>query len=225
MTKYLSIAGARVRASVIGAVAAAAILVPTGLSLAGLVDFPSISIGEPTVTETNSVPLLIAIRNISDYHGATGTFSTLAERYTDNPGPDFLTGEHVTVYAVGTVDAVTSFAEVSGDNVSVSSDRRTVEINLPAPKLTPVALDPLETRVVNNDRGVVQRFNDGWTNVPDSHRDVLVQAGGQINLAAEQSDLMERGETSTRNMLVGLCNSLGYTDVTITFEPPILPEG
>jgi hypothetical protein len=191
------------------------------MGLTGLVDFPSINFTDPVVTEVNGVPLLVAIRNISEYHAATATFNTLAERDVDNLGPDFLTGEHVTVYAVGTVDAYVNFGQINEDNVEISDDRRTVTIHLPAPVRTPVRLDPLETRIVNNERGLVERINDGWTNVPNQHRDVLLQASGQIQEAAVRSDLVDRAERQTREMLTGLCTSLGYTNVTITFEPAI----
>lgn len=204
------------------AAALAVTVVTSGITVASAVEWPT---WNDTVTSTASVPLLITMRNISEYHAATGTFQALVERDVDTPLPDFISGEHITVYAVGTSDAVVDFAALTEDNIEVSDDRRSVRINLPAVNITPVALDPFETRVVNKDRGFVERFGDAYNDVPDDNRDVFVQAQGVLHAAALESDLRTRGADNTRSMLTGMLGSLGFTDVEITFADPEEPKG
>lgn len=201
----------------IAAAAVAIVVALTGLNLATTIDLPS---WENEVTSETSVPLLITMRNISQYHAATGTFQTLVERDVDTPLPDFISGEHITVYAVGTVDATVDFGQLTEDNIEVSDDRRSVRIELPAVTLTPAALDPFQTKVVNNSRGFVERFGDAYNDVPDDHRDIYVQAQGVLNQSAAASDLRTRGTDNTRAMLVGMLGSLGFTEVEITFAEP-----
>src|SRR5688500_1914733 len=156
-----------------------------GLSTVGL---PSISWDTET-RDSNTVPLLITMRNISDYHAASGTFKTMVERTVDAPGPQWLNGEHIALYTVGNVDAVVDFSQLTEENIEVDDDRREVSIELPAVTLTNAVLDPIETRVVGHDRGLFNRIGDAASNTPPDHRDLMTSGQGKLNLAEAISDL------------------------------------
>lgn len=206
------------RLFVVGLVIAAGVF---GLSQVGL---PSISWDTETRDE-NTVPLLITMRNIADYHAASGTFQTMVERTVDAPGPSWLNGEHIALYTVGNVDAVVDFNKITEDSIEVSDDRREVAIELPAVTLTNAVLDPIETRIVGHDRGLFNRIGDAASNTPPDYRDLMTSGQGKLNLAAQQSDLREKGEANTRAMLTGMLNSLGFDTVEITFAEPEEPKG
>jgi hypothetical protein len=194
---------------------------PSGINWPGI-PWPS---WESETVEETSVPLLITMRNISDYHAATGTYQTLVERTVDEPGPAWLSGERIAVYAVGNVDAVVDFSKLTEDDIEVSDDRRAVSIHLPAATLTNAALDPMETRVVGMDRGLFNRINDAASDVPPDYRDLYTSAQGRLNQAAYASELRVRGEQNTVHMLTGMIQSLGFEKVEITFEPAEEPKG
>lgn len=198
-------------------------LIPLGLG----VNWPTIPwpSWETETTQETSVPLLITMRNISDYHAATGTYQTLVERTVDEPGPAWLSGERVAVYAVGTVDAVVDFSKLTEDDIEVSDDRRSVAIELPAATLTNAALDPMETRVVGMDRGLFNRIGDAASDVPPDYRDIYTSAQGRLNQAAHTSELRIRGQDNTVLMLTGMIQSLGFDKVEITFAEPEPPKG
>jgi hypothetical protein len=43
----------------------------------------------------------------------------------------------------------------------------------------------------------------------------------KVGRAAAASDLQRRAEANTRAMLTGLARSLGFTQVTVTFDSPL----
>lgn len=199
-------------------------LIPVGLTVGTAIPWPSLS-WESETRDTSSVPLLITMRNIADYHAATGTFQTMVERTVDAPGPSWLNGERIALYTVGSVDAVVDFGQLTEDDIEVSDDRRSVIIELPAVTLTNAALDPMETRVVGHDRGLFNRIDDAASNLPPDYRDLYVSGQGRLNQAAHASDLRVKGEANTRAMLTGMIQSLGFDSVEITFAEAEEPKG
>src|SRR5918993_5521137 len=113
----------RRRVVVAGAVASLALLVPAGLGVADAVNrwWPSAT---PQQIDTSPAPLLLAMRDISDYHAATGTFQVLVDVEHDTPYlPSAISGERTTLFATGTVDAQVDFAKLGPESVTVSPDR------------------------------------------------------------------------------------------------------
>lgn len=208
---------------ILAAAAALAALVGGGYAVSNA-EMPSL-FGETTVTQSNTVPLLLTIRNIAQYRAAEGTFQTMIERQVDAPGPSWLNGERTALYAVGTVAAQVDFAQITDDDIEVSDDRRSVTLTLPAPRLTPTQLDPIETRVVGSDRGLFQRVEDGWSDVPNDYRPLYAEAQGKLQQAASVSELRSKAEVNTRDMLTGMLGSLGFTSVTVEFDAPEPPKG
>ena len=87
---------------VAGAVAALALLVPVGFGVADAVDrwWPSAT---PQQIDRSPAPLLLAMRDIADYHAASGTFQVLVDVEHDTPYlPSAISGERTTLFATGT---------------------------------------------------------------------------------------------------------------------------
>ena len=214
----------RRRTKLLAGVAALAILVPVGFGVAGAVErwMP-----EPPATQTvdrSPAALLLAMRDIADYHAASGTYQVLVDVEHDSPYlPSMISGERSTLFATGTVDARVDFSGLGPGSVSVSDDRRSATITLPSPTLASAALDPAQTRIVGRERGLVQRVEDAVSDNPHDDSELYRLAAVKLDAAAAQSDLTTRAADNTRAMLTGLAQGLGYEAVTVNFAPPPAP--
>ena len=99
----------------------------------------------------------------------------------------------------------------------MSPDRRSVTIARPAPRLGEASVDPDNSRVLDRDRGVLDRIGGMFEEDPSSEGEFYVLAEQRLEGAARSSDLLARGEQNTRDMLTTLATSLGFEQVTVTF--------
>jgi hypothetical protein len=214
----------RRRTKLVAAVAGLALLVPIGFGIADAVDrwMP-----DPPATQTvdrSPAALLLAMRDIADFHAASGTYQVLVDVEHDSPYlPPMISGERSTLFATGSVDARVDFSGLGPGAVTMSDDRRTATITLPAPTLTPATLDPAQTRIVGRERGLVQRVEDAVSDNPRDDSELYRMAAAKLDAAAAQSDLTTRAADNTRAMLTGLAQGLGYETVTVNFAPVPAP--
>lgn len=203
----------------LAAVAVAGLVVLTGRAVDLLPSW-----GNPfreEVTESSTAPLMLALDDLSEYHAATGTFQVVVEQERDTRYvPSFISGERTTLLATGSVDAVVDLSGLGEDHVRVSPDRRAVTFSVPAPRLGPVSVDLGESRVLDRDRGVVERVSGMFEENPSPDGELYALAERELAGAASRSDLLERAEVNTRDMLTTLAESLGFEQVTVTFEAP-----
>ena len=212
------------RTKMVAAVAGVALLVPVGFGVSGAVDRWTTPPAADQVVDRSPAPLLLAMRDIAQYHAATGTFQVLVDVEHDTPYlPDALSGERTTFFATGNVDAQVDFAKLGPESVTVSPDRRSATITLPAPTLAPATIDPAQSRVVGRERGLAQRIEDAVEDNPRDDSELYRLAAAKLDTAAAQSDLTTRAGDNTRAMLTGLAQSLGYESVTVNFAPPAAP--
>jgi hypothetical protein len=205
----------------VAAVAGLALLVPVGFGIADAVDRWT---PDPPATQTvdrSPAALLLAMRDIADFHAASGTYQVLVDVEHDSPYlPPMISGERSTLFATGSVDARVDFSGLGPGAVTMSDDRRTATITLPAPTLTSATLDPAQTRIVGRERGLVQRVEDAVSDNPRDDSELYRLAAAKLDAAAAQSDLTTRAADNTRAMLTGLAQGLGYETVTVNFAPP-----
>ena len=198
--------------------AAIVALVPFGAQVAAVPGW-----GNPFEQRTvdhSPAPLLTAMRDVSQFRAATGTFQVLVDLERDTPNvPSIISGERTTFFASGRVDSVVDFSALDGRHVVVSPDRLAVTISLPAPTLEPAVIDPAASRVVGQERGIVERVTGVFDQSPHSDQELYVLAASKLDAAARTSDLPTRAEQSTRSMLTNLATSLGYHQVTVVFDP------
>ena len=170
------------------------------------------------VVDRSTPPLMTALEDLSEYHAATGSFQVVIDQERDTPLlPSVISGERTTFLATGSVDALVDLGGLDEDQVQVSEDRRTVSIALPAPTLGDVRVDPENTRVLDRDRGLLDRVGGAFAENPSSEAEFYVLAEDRLAEAAGESDLLRRAEDNTRAMLTALARSLGFEDVTVTF--------
>ncbi|MBV8997258.1 MAG: DUF4230 domain-containing protein [Pseudonocardiales bacterium] len=171
------------------------------------------------IVDHSPAPLLLALQDLSKYHAATGTFQVVVDVEHDTPHvPSLISGERTTFLGTGSVDAMVDFSNLGTDRVAVSPDRRSVTVALPAPRLAPAVLDPATSRVVGRERGLLNRIAGALQDNPADEQELYQLAQAKLNEAARTSDLARRGQENTRQMLTTLAGSLGFSDVTVTFE-------
>jgi hypothetical protein len=207
----------KVPLKLVAAAAAVGLAVPVGLGIAG--SLPDWGSFEQQTVDRSAAPLLTALRDVAQHRAAEGTFQVLVDVEQDTPYvPSFISGERTSFFAVGRVDALVDVAGLGADRVTASPDRRSVSIALPAPVLAPAVVDPAQSRVVGRDRGLVERLSGVVEDSPTGEQELYVLAGAKLDEAARGSDLLARAEENTRTWLTSLAQSLGYEQVTVTFD-------
>ncbi len=184
---------------------------------------------DPFAQETvdrSTQPLMLALADLNEYHAATGAFQVVLDQERDTPYlPSVISGERTTFLATGSVDASVDFSDLDTRGVEVSADRRSVTISLPAPQLGEASVDPDNSRVLDRDRGLLDRVGDMLEEDPSVEREFWSLAEQQLEAAAAESDLLARAETNTRDMLTALAGSMGFEQVTVTFDAPTAGGG
>ena len=207
----------RMRVKLVAAGIGLAVLVPVGLQVA---DWLPEAPGQDVV-DSSTTPLLLALEDLSQYHAATGTFQVVVDREVDTRYvPSVISGEQVSFLATGTADAYVDFEGLDAGRVTLSPDGTSATIELPAPRLDEVRIDPAESRVLDRDRGLVERVGDALGDDPVDDTALYALAEDRLAGAAAASDLRERAEVNTRDMLTGLARSLGVQQVEVTFDEP-----
>ncbi|MBB3082962.1 DUF4230 domain-containing protein [Geodermatophilus sabuli] len=207
----------RLRRRLVAAGIGLAVLVPVSAQLRDWL--PDNPFGQEVV-DRSTTPLLLALDDLHEYHAATGTFQVVVDREVDTRYvPSVISGERVTYLATGTADASVDFEGLDDGRVSLSDDGRTATIVLPAPRIGEVRIDPAESRVLDRDRGLVERLGDAVGDDPAADDpELFVLAERRLAAAAAESDLLARAEDNTRTMLTTLARSLGVDEVAVRFE-------
>jgi len=203
----------RAPVKVIVAVVVVGLLVLVGVQLAR--SMPSF---EQQTIDRSTEPLMVALEDISEYHAATGTFQVLVDLEKDTPWvPDVISGERTTLFATGHADALVDFSGLGPERITVSPDGNAVTITLPPPTVAPATLDPVNSRIVDRDRGIAERIGGALADNPVQDEELYRLATQKLDEAAQQSELRLRAEENTRQMLTALVGSLGFDRVTVEF--------
>lgn len=163
--------------------------------------------------------LLERLQDLSEYHAATAQLQELIDIEEDTRFvPSFISGERVSFLAFGTVDAVVDLGALEKGAVRVSEDRKTVHVDLPRARIDEVKVDPERSRILDRDRGVLDRIGGAFSDNPTSERELYLLAEEKLRDAAGDSELTARAETNTRRLLRTLLLSLGFEKVTVSFD-------
>lgn len=165
--------------------------------------------------------LLKELEDLSEYHAATAQLQELIDIEDDiRFVPSFIGGERVSFMAFGEVDAVVDFSRLGAGAVEVSDDRSSVHVTLPPARIEEVRVDPDRSRVLDRDRGVLDRLGGLFSDNPTSERELYLEAEEKLRRAAADSELTERAEANTRRMLRALFSALGFEHITVEFATP-----
>jgi hypothetical protein len=198
----------------------------TGAVLLGMGVAAVIVIGKvwtmPFTTQTidrSPPPVLVDLRNLSEFHAAQAQFELVLDQEEDVKWlPQVIAGERVQFVAVGSVDAIIDFSRLPTSAIAVSADGESVTVSLPRPTIDEAVLDLDAGRVMNRDRGVLNRVGGVFTDNPTSERELLLNAQEKMEAAAAQTDLVQRAEDNTKNMLYTMLRGLGFERVDVRFD-------
>lgn len=215
------IAGEIRRGMVGGVVGVAVVLLVALLALFGLARLTHWPFGSEE-RDRSGPAVLTAMRDLSEYHAATGQYQVLIDIQQDAKFlPDVIKGKRTIFLAIGSVDSYVDFRKLGDDAVSVSSDRKSVSITLPRAQLSKPNVDPDQSRVLNQDLGVIDRLGNLFSDQPNPQNQQMYQLAEQrLADAARQVGLQKRAEDNTKATLDKLMRSLGFTTVDITFVNP-----
>jgi Protein of unknown function (DUF4230) len=186
------------------------------LGLRSIASWPSF--GDKEIDRSGPA-VLTAMRDLSEYHAAAGQYQVVIDVEQDARFlPDILKGKRIIFLAIGSVDAYVDFRQLDDDAVTVSEDRRSVSIRLPRAQLSTPNVDPQQSRVLNQDLGVIDRLGGLFSDQPNPQtQQVYVLAQQRLAAAATEVGLQAKAEDNTRVTLDKLMRSLGFTDVKIGF--------
>jgi hypothetical protein len=199
-------------------VTAVVVLVVAVLALLGVRSLTSWPFGDKEIDRSGPA-VLTAMRDLSEYHAAAGQYQVVIDIQQDAKFlPDIIKGKRTIFLAIGSVDAYVDFRKLGDDAVSVSGDRRTVSITLPRAQLSTPNVDPNQSRVLNQDLGVIDRLGGLFSDQPNpQNQQMYVLAQQRLAAAATEVGLQKRAEDNTKATLDKLMRSLGFTTVTIKF--------
>ena len=194
------------------------VLLVTVLALLGLARLTHWPFGSDE-RDRSGPAVLTAMRDLSEYHAAAGQYQVIIDIQQDAKFlPDIIKGKRTIFLAIGSVDAYVDFRKLGDDAVSVSDDRRSVSITLPRAQLSQPNIDPNQSRVLNQDLGVIDRLGNLFSDEPNPQNQQMFQLAQQrLADAARQVGLQKRAEDNTKATLEKLMRSLGFTTVNITF--------
>jgi hypothetical protein len=170
--------------------------------------------------------VLNALEDLSEYHAARGNYQVLVDVEDDTAWlPSSISGERTLFQATGSVDAVVDLSGLDADNIAVSDDGTGVTITVPEAYLAEARVDPENSRVIDRERGVLDRIGGIFSDTPTDDHDLYVLATEKLTAAAEANELTDRAETNTEEMLEDLLEPLGFTQVEVVFAAPDTSQG
>ncbi len=198
----------------------AALLIVVGVVLA--TGLPSLDFFGRETVDRSPPPVLQSIEDLSEYHAATARLQQVVDIERDDKIlPSFISGSRTTFLATGSVDAIVDFNRLDRRNIVVSKDGLAATITLPAPRLGEPRIDLDASRVVDRDRGLVDRVGGIFKDSPTSERAVILAAQSKLRAAAAgDRNLMTTAQENTRRMLTELLQGIGVERVTIRFQAP-----
>jgi hypothetical protein len=199
-----------------------AVVIVSGFLFVGWVRDLIPDFGNPFTTETvdrSGPAVLKSIQNLQDFRAASGHFEVIVDVEQDTQFvPASIKGQRVLFVAIGSVDAGVNFSGLDESAVDVSSNRRSVSIELPPATFGEPDLDLERSYVYDRDRGAIDRIQSLLGDDPGTEPELYALAEEKLATAARDgSGLLARAERNTQLMLEGLLRALGFTRVDVTF--------
>lgn len=210
------------RTLLFGAGAAVAAVLLVGFLGSRLFDL-SLPFSQSTVDRSAPI-LLTEINDLAEFRAAEAQFKINVDEENDVKWvPDFLAGERVQYVAVGSIDAVVDFADLTEESIVFDEDTGKAVVYLPAPTIGDPVVDLDNSGMTNRDRGVLDRVGGVFSDSPTSEEGLIVAAEDQMVEAVPSSGLLDRAEENTEKMLTTLLSGVGVESVDVIFEEPARP--
>jgi hypothetical protein len=173
-----------------------------------------------TTTDRSGPVLLKSITQLSRYEAASGSFQVVVD-LTKHASfmPSFIEGSQTLFIGQGADIAFVDFSRLKSRGIQVSPDRTAVTVTLPPAQLEPAVLNVRQSYVYAQQQGLLDRIGNFFAGNPNSQQQVYILAQQKIGTAAQHSPLIAEAQKNTQSMLNGMLHSLGFRQVTVTFNP------
>lgn len=168
---------------------------------------------------------LLSIKRTAELRAATGEFSVPVYFGTEQDGvvhevlPDAFDGNSGVAIYQGSVDAFVDLQGLTTDDLDINRSERSIVITVPEPRLSSPNIDEAKSKVITQDRGLMTRLGELFSDTPLEGRDELDEVAVEtLRQAAAESDLRQTAEENTRDFLTSLAKRLGYESVEVRFE-------
>jgi hypothetical protein len=190
------------------------------LNVAGLLPHWANPFAEKT-TDRSQPTLLLSIQDLSRFEAASGTFQEVIDVQKDRSFiPDIIFNDRTLFVCVGSVDAYVDFSHIGQGDITESADHTTVSVKLPAAQLDRANIDHDNSYVFATQQGIANKIGDLFGGNPNKEQELYQLGAQRINDAAKSSGLVQRAEDNTKQMLMQMLRSLGYSTITVTFPAP-----
>jgi hypothetical protein len=170
--------------------------------------------------ERSETAVLHALGDLSEYRAARSELQVVVEIEDDARFvPSMISGRRTTFLAGGEVDASVDLGALGTGAVEVAHDGSVV-VTLPEPRVADPRIDPSRSRVLDRDRGLLDRVGDAFTDNPGDDTELHALAETELRAAAGETDLLQLAEDNAREMVTGLLGEAGFDDVVVRFETP-----
>ena len=199
-------------------VALAVIAVCAVVLVAALVATVLNPFGSETIDRSGPT-VLQQIRKLEEFTAAEGTFTQDVDLEEDAKYlPDFLSGQRVTALVTGSVRATVDFSQLDEDAIQVSDDGSTIRLSLPEPVLSDADIEESNARIINRNRGLIDRVDDFFSENPTDDAQLYAAAEEKVAAAARESDLIEEARVNTEQWLTTFLGAAGFETVEITWQ-------
>lgn len=163
--------------------------------------------------------VLQEVRKLEEFTAAEGTFIQDVDLEEDAKYlPGFLSGQRVTALVTGTVRATVDFGALDEDAIEVSEDGSTIRLTLPEPVLGDADIDESSARIINRNRGLIDRVDDFFSENPTDDAQLYTAAEQKVEAAARESDLVEEARQNTERWLTTFLGAAGFSTVEISWS-------
>lgn len=184
-------------------------------------------LGSPFSTEKidRTPPVVLTeIQDLAEFRAAEAQFEVLLDEEDDVRWvPAFIAGERVQYVAVGVVDATVDFSQLDENRIVFDERTGNAVVYLPKPTLGQPVIDFEASGVLNRDRGILDRVGSVFVDSPSGEESLIIAAGDKMLEAVPATDLLERAEQNTEEMLETLLVGVGVENVDVIFEEPSAP--
>lgn len=170
------------------------------------------SVFEPEPYQEIGPVTITAIRNLAQLTTVETVQYTIVEKGTDEGWLAWARGDSLRMFAVARIGAGVDLSGLTVRDIQVGDDG-VVDIRVPEPTIQYVDPDEDATQVLERDVGFFTSADPGLeSDVRRIADEVLVEN-------ARDEGILDHARENTRQVLSDFLLSLGYTDVSVEFEP------
>lgn len=174
--------------------------------------------GLVSTVDRSGPTLLERIRTLEEFTAAEANFVQDVDVEQDvRFAPGLILGTRDVALLQGTVRATVDFSDLDDSAIVVDDASKSVQVTLPAPKLSDPEVDEKSIRILSRERGILNRVGDLVSGNPADVTPLFTKAEEKIAQAAAETDLVARGKTNTEQWLRTFLGAAGFDNVTVVW--------